>query len=508
MRRSIFARQWGLYLLGLWCCLGGTPVSAQAQASGAAPPPEPPAVSPSAERMVEDVRRLSSPEFNGRQTGTIDDLRSALWVADRFGALGLRPAAPTPLYAGLQQPWMTVGSVNVPTIPSTVALTLITGSVVTPLQVGQDYLPLLDSPPADLSAPVTFVGYGLVDPVHGYDDYAHHDVTGHIVLILRGTPPWYEGRLSHEAKVHFARQHGAVGVLTVTGPIMSAYEARRGVGTAPLAYYGRTANKEAPSMPGAWITVSAAEQILNQTAAEAGTLAALQTDIHQRKQPRSRATQTEVRLQWDSVVSQGTLHNVIGLLDGSDPALAEETIVIGAHRDHFGRQAGLLFAGADDNASGTAVVLEVARALTAPGQRPKRSLVFVSFSGEEQGLLGSNLYVGRPARPLGKTVAMINIDHAGIGNGRLTVGVTGPDKSAAARAAETAGLSDKVDLFGYFPGGDHVPFKEAGVPTITVVSGGAHPHFHQPADTVDTVQPDTLRSVADYVLALVRQLAE
>lgn len=261
-------------------------------------------------------------------------------------------------------------------------------------------------------------------------------------------------------------------------------------------------------MPGAWITVSAAEQILNQTAAEAGTLAALQTDIHQRKQPRSRATQTEVRLQWDSVVSQGTLHNVIGLLDGSNPALAEETIVIGAHRDHFGRQAGLLFAGADDNASGTAVVLEVARALTAPGQRPKRSLVFVSFSGEEQGLLGSNLYVGRPARPLGKTVAMINIDHAGIGNGRLTVGVTGPDKSAAARAAETAGLSDKVDIFGYFPGGDHVPFKEAGVPTITVVSGGAHPHFHQPADTVDTVQPDTLRSVADYVLALVRQLAE
>jgi hypothetical protein len=102
---------------------------------------------------------------------------------------------------------------------------------------------------------------------------------------------------------------------------------------------------------------------------------------------------------------------------------------------------------------------------------------------------------------------MINVDHAGAGNGRLTVGVTGLEKSTVQRAGEIAGLSDRLDVFGYFPGGDHVPFKEAGVPTVAVVSGGAHPYFHQPGDTVETVKPEILRSVARYVLALTWQLA-
>ena len=87
------------------------------------------------------------------------------------------------------------------------------------------------------------------------------------------------------------------------------------------------------------------------------------------------------------------------------------------------------------------------------------------------------------------------------------MGVTGFDKSTAQRAGELTGLSDKLDLFGYFPGGDHVPFKEAGVPTVTVVSGGVHPHFHQPGDTIDTINPEILQSVARYVLALTWHLA-
>ncbi|MEP7151043.1 MAG: M20/M25/M40 family metallo-hydrolase, partial [Nitrospira sp.] len=191
-----------------------------------------------------------------------------------------------------------------------------------------------------------------------------------------------------------------------------------------------------------------------------------------------------------------------------DPAHQHETIVIGAHRDHFGRQGGLLFAGADDNASGTAVLLEVARVLAASPTRPKRSIVLVSFSGEEQGLLGSKFYVTQPVVPLPSTVAMINVDHAGVGNGRLTIGVTGLEKAVVQEAGQTAGLIDYIDLFGFFPGGDHVPFKEAGVPTVTIVSGGVHPHFHQPTDTVDTLNPDILSAAARYVLALAWQLAD
>jgi len=151
--------------------------------------------------------------------------------------------------------------------------------------------------------------------------------------------------------------------------------------------------------------------------------------------------------------------------------------------------------------------LEVARTLAKLPVKPKRTLLFLSFSGEEQGLLGSRLYIGRPVIPLGHTKAMINIDHAGIGNGRLTVGVTGLEKNIAQEAGAAAGLADQVDLFGFFPGGDHVPFKEAGIPTVTVVSGGVHSHFHQPTDTAETIKREILVSAASLVLTLTWQLA-
>jgi Zn-dependent M28 family amino/carboxypeptidase len=102
---------------------------------------------------------------------------------------------------------------------------------------------------------------------------------------------------------------------------------------------------------------------------------------------------------------------------------------------------------------------------------------------------------------------MINIDHTGIGDGRLTIGLTGFEKSVALEAGQVVDLTEKLDLFGFFPGGDHVPFKEAGVPTVTVVSGGIHPHFHRPSDRADTLSPDILQTAARYVLALTWQLA-
>ena len=164
------------------------------------------------------------------------------------------------------------------------------------------------------------------------------------------------------------------------------------------------------------------------------------------------STDASIRLHWLSARQEGPLHNVVSILPGQDVAHQHEVIVIGAHRDHFGKQAGLVFSGADDNASGTAVLLEVGRVLASTPTGPKRSIVLVSFSGEEQGLLGSKLYVTQPIVPLSSTLAMINVDHAGIGNGRLTIGVTGLDKSIAQQAAQKAGLIGPNRLFGSFPG--------------------------------------------------------
>jgi Zn-dependent M28 family amino/carboxypeptidase len=166
-----------------------------------------------------------------------------------------------------------------------------------------------------------------------------------------------------------------------------------------------------------------------------------------------------------------------------------------------------MFPGADDNASGTAILLEIARALSTTGIRPKRSILLLSFAGEEQGLLGSRFYVSNPAFPLKSAKAMVNVDHAGVGNGKITVGLSKIEKAVAQAAGEKVAMSEKLELFGLFPGGDHVPFAEAGVPTATIVTSGPHPDFHQPTDTPDKINPELLAAVTRYTLALVWTLA-
>ncbi|MGQ0811964.1 MAG: M28 family peptidase [Nitrospiraceae bacterium] len=460
----------------------------------------------SGERMLADVTKLSSPEFNGRQTGTEDDFKSARYIFDRFTSMHIAPAFPCLNdCSGLNPNGMT-RPVRTSRLADNPKLQLETAGRHMSLTVGREYLPILDSPSVSVSAPVVFVGYGISDPAHGFDEYAGLNVRNQVVLFLRGKPDGYHAPIVHADKERMAREKGAVAYLTATGPILNAYEARRGITGQPSAFY--SLSDGAPSLPGAWISTDVAEMILSGHEAEKrNRLRDRQQEINTLK-PQSAETVVAVRMEWKSRQETGTLYNILAMIPGADMTPEHKTILLGAHRDHFGRQAGLLFAGADDNASGTAVLLEVARALTQSAPlRVKHSILLASFSGEEQGLLGSRLYVDQPVVPLNLTKVMINVDHAGVGNGRLTVGVTGLDKETAAEAGRTAGLADKVDLFGFFPGGDHVPFKEAGVPTLTVVSGGSHPHFHQPTDLPETIQPEVLATTARYVLAIVWQLA-
>jgi hypothetical protein len=450
--------------------------------------------------MVADISHLSGPALRGRLTGTAEDLQSAQFVATQFATLGLQPPFSEPL-------WMMDTDVRATRIADDTTLEFQKNSTASfqSIQAGHDYLPMIDSPSVNVTAPLVFVGYGISDTAHGWDEYAGIDVRNRIAVFLRGKPDAYAHPITHADKVRAAREKGAAAFLTFTGPVMNPYEARRGIGHAPMAFYNQTGPE--PSLPGAWIHTDLAERLLLPGLDEMGrSLREVQQQLQTLKR-QSFETDTVVHLKWDRSQESGTLHNVVGLLPGADPSFTHDTIIIGAHRDHFGRQAGLVFPGADDNASGTAVLLETARVLVESGLQAKRSMLFISFSGEEQGLLGSRLYINQPARPLSKTSAMINIDHAGVGNGRLTVGVTGLEKSLAVRAGGRAGLADKLDVFGFFPGGDHVPFREAGVPTVTVVSGGAHSNFHQPSDTSDTIQPEMLELTAKYVVALVWQLA-
>ena len=469
----------------------------------------------SGERMMADVATLSGVAFNGRQTGTDDDLRSARWIAERFHASQLSLAAVpsdrfhVPLAPG-EDSGPPPGFMSEPhkaiIIGPAPVLQISTAGVPLNQELGTDFLPVLDSPSSRVRAPIVFVGYGLVDPALGVNDYDGVNAHNCIVLFLRGKPDYFKGAITHADKIRIARQQGAVAYLTTTGPILSSYELRRGVTGQPSAFYALSA--ESDTLPGAWISTSQAEYLLAGTdRSTSRQLRAIQEQLNASPVSRSFRTDHFGTLEWEARQEQGFLINVVALLPGADLKVANEAIVIGAHRDHFGKQAGLLFPGADDNASGTAILLEVARTLAKLPVKPKRTLLFLSFSGEEQGLLGSRLYIGRPVIPLGHTKAMINIDHAGIGNGRLTVGVTGLEKNIAQEAGAAAGLADQVDLFGFFPGGDHVPFKEAGIPTVTVVSGGVHSHFHQPTDTAETIKREILVSAASLVLTLTWQLA-
>ncbi|MDI3466880.1 MAG: PDZ domain (also known as DHR or GLGF) [Nitrospira sp.] len=463
----------------------------------------------SAERMLTDIRMLSGPSFNGRQSGTKDDLQSAQWVVQEFLSAGLR----LPLvHNGSLAPFLAGnGGISSGTLASLISTPLIAPDPI--LRVGptdhlaikipgSDYLPIFDSPSADLQAHIVFVGYGIVDPAHGIDDYAGADVNNCIVLFLRGKPEHYPRPVSHADKVRFAREHGAIGYLTATGPILHPYEIRRGVTGNPSAFYGQLPLDQA--IPGAWISTALAQELLAGLSTDIpDRLRVLQERLNQASSSQATRIDRVASLQWKTTTEDGILVNVVGMIPGT----GTESVIIGAHRDHFGHPGGMLFPGADDNASGTAVILQIARTLTKIGLSPTRTILFVSFSGEERDLLGSRLYTSRPVVPLNSTKAMINIDHAGVGNGRLTVGVTGIEAEVLREVGKTADVHEKLDLYGFFPGGDHVPFKEAGVPTVTVVSGGVHPHFHQPSDTADTIDSEILKTVARYVLAVTWQLA-
>ena len=451
-------------------------------------------------RMLADITELSSATYEGRQAGTLGGRRSADFVAGRMKDLGVLPAGPWE--QGVTAPsWFQQEPVRAPLLPNPALLefSILQGEqqrqdVIT--EIGKDFLPILDSPAVTLTTPVVFVGYGIDDPARGVTDYDGIHVRNRIVMFLRGKPPDYPKFLTHADKEETAREKGAVGFLTLTGPILNRYDARRGMGQTPLAMY--SANVDERPLPGCWISGQLGERLFES---QGLSLREVQQRLNEGHDSYPKVMEFLAHLQWDHTIQPGNLINVLGLLPGNDPVLRDETVIIGAHRDHFGRQADLLFPGADDNASGTALLLEVARLFTTY-ERPKRSILIVSFSGEERGLLGSKLYVRDPVRPLEKTVAMINVDHVGVGNGNLTVGVTHMPNSLAKEATELAGLNNKVKLYGYFPGGDHVPFVKGNVPTVAVVSSGTHPSFHQPSDTADTIQLNVLEMATRYVLAL------
>jgi hypothetical protein len=240
--------------------------------------------------------------------------------------------------------------------------------------------------------------------------------------------------------------------------------------------------------------------------------------IDQALVPQSAAlTRTTVRLQVDLERDHGGTANVIGVLPGTDPALRQESIVLGAHYDHLGRggegslapdQVGAVHPGADDNASGTAAIMGLARAFAAAGGAP-RTLIFIAFSGEEMGLLGSSHYLNHRAGASDRIVLMVNLDMVGwLREGKLYVG--GVDSGTGLRRIVTdaaQGLGVTLELRGDpFAPSDHVAFYGAGTPVLFFFTG-AHSDYHRPTDTWDKLNSKGMATVGELVARVIAAIA-
>ncbi|MBI1957768.1 MAG: M28 family peptidase [Candidatus Rokubacteria bacterium] len=472
------------------------------QACATAPSPQSPTW------LLEQVKRLSAPDTEGRASGTEGADRAAAHAVSVFRQAGLRPGGDA---GGYLQPFQVttgirLGPANALRIlaPAPLGLTL-----------GRDYTPLAVSADGTVESDLVFAGYGITAPELGYDDYAGLEVRDRVVLVLsrepRGRDPsspfrrpeaYHYSERSH--KVINARQHGARAILLVEHPEAEAERLPRLAGISQP--WGVLA---------AFVTRAVADSLLAPAGKKLGALAAA---IDQAMAPRSLSVAgMRVRLEVSLTRERGTAVNVVGILPGTDPALADQAVLIGAHYDHLGRGGegslapdllGTIHPGADDNASGTAAVLGMARAFAAAGGAP-RTLVFVAFAGEEMGLLGSAHQVAHPPLPLDRIALMLNLDMVGrLREGKLYA--SGVDSGTGLRALVTEaarGLPLDLQLRGdpHAPS-DHTSFYARGRPVVFLTTG-AHEEYHRPSDTWEKISAPGLETVTAFATRLVGAVA-
>ena len=452
-----------------------------------------PEVEPAA-AIRDTVRALSGSDMEGRQAGTPGAEKAAEYIARAFREAGLSAAGERGTF---------LQTFSVPTgiklgTPTGLARE---GGSARAFALGTEFAPLATSESGAVSADVVFAGFGITAPALGYDDYAGIDVQGKIVLAIAGEPrardpaspfrrpeAYHYGERSH--KLINARQHGASAILLVAHPSSAeTLPPLRGL-------------SQSQGIIAAVVTRATADALL---AGSGQTLASLASAIDGALAPRSVSAGTRARVEATLVRERGTTANVIGVLPGNDARLRQETIVIGAHYDHLGRggegslapdEVGAIHHGADDNGSGVAAVITLARAFARTGG-VARSLVFVAFGAEEMGLLGSAHYVKEPPFPVDRIAVMLNFDMVGrMRDGKLYVG--GVDSGTGLRALVSEAAKDaavNVELRGDpFAPSDHATFYTAGRPVLFFFTG-AHPEYHRPSDTWDKINADGLRAV-------------
>ena len=446
-----------------------------------------------------DLEYLASDALQGRRAGSPGATRAAAYVAAR-----LRDAGVAPLRRGdYYQPFSFAATVRTSTGSSVV----MDGARRPELEMGVDVEPLSFSSDGAVTAPVAFAGYGITAPEHGYDDYRGWDAKGYVVVAVAGEPQAddpagsWNGAVAtlHSdiwVKAENARAHGALALMLV---------AADGESDQRLRALGRMLARPAAGIPVLALARAAAEDLLSSRGESLlDRQRAIDVDLCSRSGPLpGGAVRIALKLKRHAAHTSNVLAAVGG--DGGDG----QALVVGAHYDHIGHPRGgagqdRVYNGADDNASGTAVVLALARRLAR--HPPARRVILAFFGAEEKGLLGSLHYLQEPPFPLERTVAMINLDMVGRMRGeRLLVGATGtsPQWPALVSAATAGlGLDLQTTVDGWGPS-DHAFFFRHGVPVLFLFTG-SHDDYHQPSDELARLNvAGTLR-----VLEVVSRLAD
>jgi aminopeptidase YwaD len=465
----------------------------------------------SADTLKSHVRYLASDELTGRGVDTPGIKLARDYIAREFAKYGLVPGGDNGTYF---QGFDVTTGVNVRQ-PTVLAL-----DSEKRLALNEDWSPLGLSSSGTAEGAVVFAGYGITVKDYGYDDYAGIDVKGKIVIVLRYEPPprgdkspfqkWprYSTHATLRAKANNARDHGAAGLILVdlNGPRAGGKEL-----ISTRSGFSRNNNGVIASQ----MKRQVAEKWLQS---QGISLAELKEKIDRDEKPAS-ILLPDLKISMTVTLEpiRQRTENVIGLLAGSDSRLKDENIVIGAHYDHLGlgyfgardsSTEGQIHHGADDNASGTAVLLQVAEQMARSGPKPTRTTVFVAFSGEELGLHGSRYYVDNPPVRLSATKAMINLDMVGrLKDNRLTVFGTRSAKELSSIVTEEARrLGIEIRESDGIGRSDHVSFYNKKIPALHFFTG-SHPDYHRPTDTWEKINAEGMARVSELVLATAERIA-
>jgi hypothetical protein len=471
----------------------------------------PPVVSSTSDSLKVHARYLASDELAGRGVGTPGIKLARDYIAREFARYGLRPGGDNGTY--LQSFDVTTGvKVAQPTFLS------LNGE--RPLELNAAWVPLGLSKSGKAEGELVFAGYGITAKEYGYDDYEGVDANGKIVLVLRYEPvpksakspfrkaPQFSSYATLRSKANNAREHGATGMILVDLNHTGAEQSE-------LISTGRSLSRGSNSL----IAAQVKRRVLEPWLEERGiSLAALKEKIDGAERPASVALpNAKVTLAVTLEEFRERAENIVGFIPGSDPRLKNQHIVIGAHYDHLGfghygssdaSSQGKVHYGADDNASGTAVLLSIAEQLAITAPKPARAVVFVAFSGEELGLNGSRHYTNQPVLPLSSAIAMINLDMVGrLRDNRLTVfGTRSAREISAIFAVEAGKLGLEIRESDGIGRSDNMSFYNKKVPAVHFFTG-THADYHRPSDTWDKLNYEGMNRISALVLAIAGRFA-